>query len=158
MRSLKFGLYLLALFVLQTVVFPRLNLFGVAPDLVLIFVVGCAVTAEPLPANLLAAGCGLFQDLLSAGPYLNLLLKVVIVNAGSAIKEGFAGDELSLSAWLIALFTPLHLIIEALVVYFFFERQFSPFYLAGRVALATLYNLLLLPLLFPLVKALNDAG
>jgi len=34
-RILKLALYILAILLLQTVVFARLNLFGVCPDLVL---------------------------------------------------------------------------------------------------------------------------
>jgi rod shape-determining protein MreD len=157
MRFIKYGFYILAILVLQTVIFPRLNFFGAVPDLVLVSVIAGALAGEALPSNIFAAVLALCQDLLSAGPYLNTIIKIIANNIAGRLHDGFVGDDYALAAGLVALFTPLQAIVEGLIVCFFFGRQFSPGYLAWRLVADTIYNLLLLPLIFPLVKALNDA-
>ena len=157
MRFIKYGLYILAILVLQTVIFPRLNFFGALPDLVLVSVIAGAIAGEALPSNVFAAALALSQDLLAAGPYLNTIIKIIVNNIAGRLHDGFVGDDYALAAGLVALFTPLQAIVEGLIVYFFFGRQFSPAYFVFRLAAETVYNLLLLPLIFPLVKALNDA-
>ncbi len=155
MRFLKLAVYVVAVIVLQTVVFARLNFLGVVPDLVLVSVVAFAVTGERVPSNLFAAGLAWLQDVLSAGFYLNTIVKLVGNNVIVALKDNYSGDEYSLAAGLLALFTPLQLIAEGLVVYFFLGGHFSPVYFAFRLCCATVYNLLLLPLVFPVVRELN---
>jgi rod shape-determining protein MreD len=157
MRALKTGAYILAVIILQTVVFARLNFLGVMPDLVLVSVVAFAVLGERAPANLFAAGLSFIQDLLSAGIYLNTIVKLVVNNIIGGVKENYSGDEYSLTAGLVALFTPVQLIIEGLIIYFFFAGRFSPAYFIFKLFCATLYNLMLVPLIFPVVKELNRA-
>ena len=62
-----------------------------------------------------------------------------------------------LTAGLVALFTPVQLIIEGLIIYFFLAGRFSPVYFIFKLICATLYNLMLVPLIFPVVKELNRA-
>jgi rod shape-determining protein MreD len=157
MRFIKYALYILFILVLQTVIFPRLNFFGVVPDLVLISVIVGAIVGAALPSNIFTAILALLQDLLSAGPYLNTIMKMIVSNIAGRLKAGFVDDDYSLAAGLVALCTPLYVLSEGLVVCFFFDRPVSPGYLVWRMSAETIYNLLLLPLLFPLVKALNDA-
>jgi rod shape-determining protein MreD len=157
MRVLKTSGFILAVIILQTVVFARLNFLGVMPDLVLVSVIAFAVLGERTPANFFAAGLALLQDLLSAGIYLNTIIKLVVNNIIGGVKENYSGDEYSLTVSLVALFTPVQLIIEAAIIYFFLAGRFSPVYLLFRLFCATIYNLMLVPLIFPLVKELNRA-
>jgi len=154
MRFVKLAGYIIAVLVLQTVVFARLNFLGVMPDLVLVSVIAFAVAGERVPSNLFAAGLAWLQDLLSAGYYLNTIVKLVVNNIIVAVRDNYSGDDYSLTAGLVALFTPLQLIAEALIVYFFLAGRFSPAYFAFKLVAATLYNLLLVPLVFPVVRGL----
>lgn len=155
MRPVKTAFFILAVIILQTVVFARLNFLGVVPDLILVSVIAFAVTAEHLPANIFSGAIAFLQDLLAGGFYLNTIIKVVAANVVSAVKAGFVGDDYALAAGLTALFTPIHLVIEGAVYYFFLAKQFSFFFFIFKVFVATIYNLLLAALVFPVVREIN---
>jgi rod shape-determining protein MreD len=155
MRLFKIGLYILAVIVFQTVVFARLNFLGVMPDLILVSVVAFAVLADRTPSNIFSAVISGLQDIFSTGIYVNTIIKLAINNIINSVKEGYVGDEYSLTISLVALFTPVQLMIEGMIAYCFFGRQFSLFYFIFKMFVGTIYNLMLVPILFPLVKELN---
>ncbi|KPJ67196.1 hypothetical protein AMJ44_07360 [candidate division WOR-1 bacterium DG_54_3] len=155
MRLLKLVLYALVIIVLQTVVFTRLNLFGVSPDLILVSVIGYAVLEKRQDSALFAAGSGFIQDILSYGIYLHTITRVVACSLVSTIKENFAGGELSLIAGLVAVFTPLVLIVEGGIYSIFWGRALDLVHLATTIFIATVYNLFMVPILFPIIKRVS---
>ncbi|MFC1540514.1 rod shape-determining protein MreD [Candidatus Margulisiibacteriota bacterium] len=157
MRLLKFGSYVLLVLALQTVVFARLNLFGAAPDLVLISVILFAVLEDRKNALLFAAGAAFLQDILGHGIYLNMVVKLLVGYLVSSIKEGFAGDELFQAIGSTAVFTPLALLAEGVVYYLFFGRQIDVLAFAASLVLSTFFNVLLVPILFPLARRVARA-
>lgn len=148
MRYLKILLYLLAVLLLQTVVLPRLNFFGVIPDLFLVSAIVFAVLEERTPATLFSASAGFIQDLFSAGVYFNTIVKIMASNLVSSIKEEFMGDEYQLATVLVVLFTPAILIIEGLL------NAPAPYYFVFRMIATTLYNLLVFPLAYKVLKGI----
>ncbi|OGB88818.1 hypothetical protein A2625_02095 [candidate division WOR-1 bacterium RIFCSPHIGHO2_01_FULL_53_15] len=155
MRIVKIAVFGLSVIGLQTTVFARLNFFGVIPDLVLVSVIAFAVVSQKTPANLFSASLAFVQDCLSFGLYLNTIIKVVINNIVAGVKDGYVGDEYALTAGLVAVFTPAYLLIEGAVYYFFLAKQLSPGYFIFKMFIATIYNLMLVPLIFPLVSEIN---
>ena len=152
MRFLKLAAYILAVIVLQTVIFPRLSFMGVYPDLILVSVIAFAVLAERNAATLFSGSLAFLQDVFSAGIYLNTIVKVIVSNAVCSLKEEFMGNEYSLTAGLVAALTPLIILTQAGILFFFFEKDLNWPYLVFSLAATTLYNLLMVPLLFPVVK------
>jgi rod shape-determining protein MreD len=155
MRLLKMVLYALVIIVLQTVIFVRLNFLGVSPDLILVSVIGYAVLGKRQNSILFAAGSGFMQDILSYGIYLHTITRVVACSLVSAIKENFVGNELSLIAGLVAIFTPLVLIIEVGIYSVFWGRAFDLAQLATTIFIATVYNLIMVPILCPIIKRVS---
>jgi rod shape-determining protein MreD len=153
MRFLKVSLYILTVLVLQTVIFSRLNFMGVSPDLALVSVIIFAVLEERSPSTLFAAAISFVQDCLSVGPYLNTVFKTVISNVISGVRERFVGDEYSFAAGMVAVLTPAYVLIEGAVLYLVFQKETGFSYLIIKILVGTIYNLLLVPLLFPAVKA-----
>ena len=143
---------------MQTVFFPRLGFFGVSPDLILVSVIALAVLAERTPATLFAAAAAFIQDLLLAGFFLNTIIKPVIGNIVSSVKEEFMGDDYSLTAGMVALFTPLFILFEAAFFYFFFQKQSDALALVFRLAAETGYNLILVPPIFYVLKGVIPRG
>ncbi|MFH1576555.1 MAG: rod shape-determining protein MreD [Candidatus Margulisiibacteriota bacterium] len=154
MRKLKISLYLLAALVLQTVVFARLNFFGVVPDLVLVTVIIFAVKENYQATVLFAAAAGFLQDVLSAGIYLNTIVNILVATLVSTSKQSFLGDEKLLVAGLVAIFTPLLFVFEGLVFFVFYSRPFDLQHLIVSIVLGTLYNLLLALIFLPLTRML----
>ena len=151
MRWLKLLFLLAAVVALQTALFSRFRFFGAAPDLVLVAVIIAAVLDQGMTAVLFAAAAGLCQDVLSIGPYLNLLTKTLAAGAITLLRRSFLGDECSLIAGLVAALTPLLMLLELAGVPAA-GRVAEPLPLAGRIALSTLYSLLLVPLLLPAAR------
>ena len=58
---------LVTAFFLQTVLFPRLGIEVLVPDLILGAVVAAALILEPIPAILIGTGAGLLQDSFTGG-------------------------------------------------------------------------------------------
>jgi rod shape-determining protein MreD len=152
MRLLKIGLYALLVLALQTVVFARLNLFGAAPDLILVSVIIFAILAESRSAVIYAAAVGFLQDILSHGIYINMIIKIPVAFLVSNLKEGFAGEEFTFALSAVAVLTPLTLLAEGAFCCFFSGRQVDILGLAMLILLSTLYNLALVPLLLPLAR------
>ncbi|MFC1570934.1 hypothetical protein ACFL31_00115 [Candidatus Margulisiibacteriota bacterium] len=155
MRLLKIVLYVLVILVLQTVVFARLNFFGVRPDLVLVLAIVWAVLFSRRNATLLTLITALMQDILSFGIYLNIITKVVVGTLVSTMKEGFIGDDFHLAVWCVALFTPLSLIAEGIILFFFAHKQVDVPHLLFMMIFATIYNFILLYPIFFIVKKIG---
>lgn len=151
MRTFKLILFLLALLLIQTVLLPFVTFFGAMPDLFLVAVVIYTVQAEKGTSTFFAAGAGFLQDLFSAGFYVNTLSKVVISLLVGGIGDEVVGDARSFSASMVAIITPLYLIVEGLVIYFG-GHHFSVFYYLLEILLTTLYNLALVPVIYFLMQ------
>ncbi len=145
-------LYTLLILVLQTVVFPRLSIFGAFPDLILVSVVLFAVLEEQPRSTFFAAGTGFLQDVFSYGIYTNTIFKIVVCSLVGKIKESFIGNEYSLVAGLVVVFTPLVLIFERGIQAIFFKAQIDLLHLFFMIILTTIYNLVMVPIFSPIMK------
>jgi rod shape-determining protein MreD len=137
---------------MQTVVFSRLHFFGVSPDLILVSIICFAVLERRERAIVFAAGSAFLQDILSFGIYLHTMTRVVISWLANSVKESFAGNEYSLAASFVFLFTPLALVIESGFHSVFGGRPFDIGHLLFTMLVATFYNLFMVPILFPILR------
>lgn len=152
MRSTKALIFILTVLILQTAIFSRLSFLGSMPDLILVSVIAFAVIEEQVPAAGFAALAGILQDVLSAGIYLNLLVKVLASNLVSFVKQKFIGDEMFLAGMMVAACTGLILVLQYLTYYFVFGRQFSFWAFIFRLLFETAANLLLTPIVFSILR------
>jgi len=155
MRYLKLAIFVILLLVLQIGVFSRLIIFGVVPDLILVAVVTFTVINQDEESILFAAGSSLFQDLLSYGLYLNLILKVVYSATTNAIKKSFMGSDFLLAAGVLVIFTLITFILNGIIFPLLGSKGID--YLAWLLSTlsASLYNLLFLPIIFAILKDLS---
>lgn len=156
MRWFKILLYIIVILILQTVILPRLNFFGVIPDLILVSVVIFSIQAEAPLALTFALSLGLVQDSFAGGLYLNAILKVILSAVVVRLKEKYLGNEREFTFGLVAVLTPVYLISEALIYLFFFHQSvgtFGSFIL--RLVFSTLYNLIMAALLRSLIRGLD---
>ncbi len=157
MYLLLIVIYALLMIILQTVVFARLNFFGISPDLILVSVISFAVLGGRSKATLFAAGSSFVQDVLSFGIYMHTITRVVVCSLVSSVKGSFAGSEYSLTAGLVVFFTPVILIIEGGFYWLFSGRPIDIGQLLFTILIATFYNLFMVPIIFPIVKKLSHA-
>lgn len=97
------------------------------------------------------------QDVLSFGIYLNTIVKIVISLIVNLLKENFMGNEFIFSVILVVVFTPLSRLFEVGILYFFGGSQFDYYSIIVNTILATVYNMLFVPVLFPIVKRISHA-
>jgi hypothetical protein len=148
MRFFKLLFFVLAILLLQTVLFPRLPVFGAFPDLVMVCAVCATAASGSASALALVILLSFFQDLLSAGIYINTAGKLLLSALVIRVKERFLGDSRSLSLWLVLIGSPLLIGVEAGVHSLLYQSAFAFFPLLFRVVITTLYNLALTPLIY----------
>lgn len=141
---------------MQTVIFPRLAFWGVMPDLILVSVIAFTVLNEEAPSTLFSAVSAFLQDLLSTGIYINTMIKVLVGAIVSRVKEEFAREEYSLIAGLVALLTPVLMLLEWAFYHFFFGIRYAPLSMFFKIAVTTIYNLVLVPLVLPVVARISN--
>lgn len=137
------------------VVLPRLNIFGVVPDLVLVTVIIYVIKADAGKATLFSALFGFLQDLLSAGAFINTILKVLAAAVIVRVKENYLGDEFSLVLSSVALLSGIYVIIETLLIWLVWQGNFSIWALLFRIIVSAAYNTLLVPLVYPVLKEIS---
>lgn len=156
MRWLKIISFIFGVFLLQTVILPRLNFFGVIPDLILILVVIFSAQVEGPSAVTFAAIAGALQDVFSAGPCLNVILKVIFSGVIVRVREKYLGDEQMFIYFAVAASTFIYILSEAAVYSLVFDKSAGPAgNLSFRLFVSILYNLLLTSLLLPLIRGLK---
>lgn len=154
MRTFRWALYVLCLLVLQTVIFPRLNLFGIYPDSLLVAVVVFAAIAQRSPALVFAGSLGFLQDILSVGYYINTIIKVVAGLIVANINQEFVGDKSRLALGLTALISPAAVLLESLFYGSFLGADLDVWFSLFKLVIQTGMNLLLVPVLFWLTEKL----
>jgi rod shape-determining protein MreD len=140
----------LAALVLQTTLFGRLTIAGVAPDVVLIAVLFFAVRSRSEPAILFAFLAGLVFDALSVTA-LGLRAGIYSAVAFLAIRtiERMDSSPFSVAAWM-GLMTLAGVVLFLLVGTIFGQVNIDAGEAMRRIILVPIYNLALAVLLAPL--------
>ena len=149
MRFYKIPFFIILVLCLQTVVLPK---FGLRPDLVLVSIIIFAVHYSFNRALVFTLFISLAQDLLSAGGYFNLVFKALVFLLINLVKHNFEGEEQKLIFILVALLSPLGLIIEAFLVF----PELAIMTVVLRTVWLTMLNLFSVFLLLPLVESFCD--
>jgi rod shape-determining protein MreD len=155
-RVLVLGGVIVAALLLESTVLAPFRLAGVRPDLLVIAVVAVAMAAGPTSAACFGFCAGLVADLLFAQPvgvsalvYTGVgfavgLLRVYVVSSATWVHLALAGAASLTSAWCAGV------VMRVL--------DLSSWGFVGRAGpLVALYNLLLAPVIYPLVRRLAAA-
>jgi len=156
-RVAAFGLLILTAVLVQSTALARLTLFGVAPDLVLVVVICLALLQGPTTGSVAGFSAGFLRDLLLQSPKgltgLSYLIAGYVVGSVRPYVEStsvfvpvfgvFAG---SLGA------TALYEVLQAVL-----GQETGPIgHSIQLVLLLAVYNTLLVPFVYPLVRRLTQ--
>ena len=155
MQFLYYGLYIGFVIILQTTVLARINIAGVTPDLVLPSVIVFSILNSGKRSVIFAGVFGFVQDIFSFGLYINMIMKVIISNLVDLTKESFVGNDFMLALILVAVFTPGSLLVEAWILKMVVAKQVLLVPLAVKIFWSTLYNLLIIPIIFPILNKIK---
>lgn len=157
MRRLAiFSLVMLTAVLLQTTVFPRVKLFGVEPDLILVVVISLALLEGPTTGATAGFGGGLLKDLLLDAPtgitgFSHLLVGYAIGSIRPYVQSTSVFVPVS-GIFLGSLVgTALYEVIDALL-----GRTSASFDRVLKVIVLTaFYNALLVPFVYPLIRRIT---
>lgn len=152
MLFLLLSLYVLLITVLQTVVFSRLQIFGVSPDLFLVSVIICAALDKGGRSFGFALVLGLIKDLLSFGSYFNVVTKLLVAAMINLSKEKFVWNKFLLCLSFVLVISPALFAIEGIMIMSNRVNEIIWAQFIFKTFIATIYNLLAVFMLYPLVK------
>ena len=151
-RYIKIIMFFAVVACLQATLSPRIAVFGVKPDLLLIAVViwGLSFGAEKGGAVGLLAG--FLEDLLSASFYINILIKAMLGYFAGIVRGSIAVASTLVSTAAVAALTPISYLLELMIFYFFFGRPLPSLYsVISVVTVSSLYNAALTAAAFNLI-------
>jgi len=153
MKLLKIALSILLIYLFQVTIFSRLSVFGVKADILLIVTTLFAVTYGAEEGFLMGLYCGLVQDIFGGSFYMQTVSKAVLGFLIGTFKESVFGTEEGVALTAVAVATVTNFILELMMLFFFFGRPIaSPLALMSALIISCLYNSLLAPIFFPMVK------
>jgi len=153
MKILKIVLSIILVYLLQVTIVSRLSVFGVKADLLLIITTLFAVTYGAEDGFLMGLFCGLVQDMFGGSFYMHSLSKALLGFLMGTFKESVFGTEEGVALTAVSVATITNFIMEAIFLFFFFGRPLaSPLTLIIALIISCLYNSLLAPLFYPIVK------
>jgi rod shape-determining protein MreD len=142
----KTGIVLLfiAVAALQTALSPRIAIFGVKPDLLLVAVVVWGITRGGTEGGVVGLGAGFLEDILSANIYIHTFTKGIAGFLSGFLQRNFGMDLARISVISVSVLTPLSYILEIMSFYFFFGRQLPGISsLFSVIVLSSIYNAVL---------------
>lgn len=157
-RSLALAAVVLLAVALQSTLLARLTVLGVIPQLVLVVVVSLAFLDGPRVAVVVGFAGGLLQDLLLPQSIIGLTALVyTLVGYGVASLRQFAPGE---SVWspvlAVALASAVAEFSYAILAIILGQPWVSLSFTAKVTGLVVLYDTLLTPFTFPLVRKMAD--
>jgi rod shape-determining protein MreD len=157
-RVLAIGAILVAALALQSTVVAQVTLLGVIPQLVLIVVVSLAFTDGPRVGVVTAFAGGLLQDLLLPQSIVGLtaLVYVLIAFAVGSFREYSITESVWAPVFVVALSSFIAEAGYAVLAVILGQPWVSFVFTSKVIGLVVLYNTLLTPLLFPLVRRVAD--
>lgn len=157
-RTAAIGAILIAALALQSTLVAQVTLLGVIPQLVLIVVVSLAFTDGPRVGVVTAFAGGLLQDLLLPQAIVGLtpLVYVLIAYAVGIFREYSTTDSVWAPVFTVAVCSLLAETSYALLSVILGQPWVSVVFTMKVIGLVVLYNTLLTPLLFPLVRRVAD--
>lgn len=158
---ISLGAVLVAVLI-QTTLFRRVQPYGVAPDLVLLVVIGAARWLEPEPAVLLGFTAGLLLDLLGSSPLGLRALVLTVVAFGTVRFSSYFEENPFLLLGAVAALSLLGVLGLAVIGTLFGERTFSDADAWRTILLVPVYNVIvgivLVPLLTRLLHPVRTGG
>jgi len=151
-------LFFISVAALQTALSPRIAIFGVKPDFLLIAVVVWAIVHGGLQGGFVGLAAGLLEDILSAGFYVHAFTKAIAGYLSGAFRGSFSFSKSSTYVVTVVLMTFISYLFEIISFYFFFGRQLPGFYsIVSVMFLSAIYNGVLTLVLFPFFEKISQA-
>ena len=152
-RTLLLGAVILTALLLQTTVFAELNLLGAKPELLYLVTIVFAILEGPASGAIAGFAGGMAQDFLLDAPkgITALTLTLLGYTMGMA-RQYIVTPSPILPVFLVAGGTCAGVVFHGVVSFLLGELDTSWLYLFRIALLSALYNAILTPLVYPLLR------
>jgi rod shape-determining protein MreD len=158
-RVVSWGAIVLTALVLQSTLFSRITLAGAKPELVYLITVALAFLEGPSSGALGGFTAGMAQDFLLNQPKGMTALTLTLVGyAVGTLRQYVVTPNPLLPIVLVGASTTGGLLFYGLVSFLLGQLTVDAAYLVRVAVLSGLYNAILTPILFPLVKRVARAS
>lgn len=155
MHSFALSLLTLAAIVLQTAFFPRIG-FGLKPDLLMIMVISFTLLNGIKRGTIAGFALGLIEDLLSGGFIgLNTMTKTLLSFSTGLLEKSIFHDNIFVPSLLSFVGTILNSLLYMIIVHSF-DQRFTMFPPLGRLLALALLNALLAPLIYMVIRHVEN--
>jgi rod shape-determining protein MreD len=154
MKVFKLFVLIMLAYLVQTIVISRFAILGVRADLLLIITALYAVTFGAEKGFLVGILCGSIQDIFGTTFFAHTIPFALLGFLIGTFKESVFGTEESVAFTAVSVAAVTNYVFELLFLFFFFGRPIaSPLILLATLVISCLYNSLLAPLIYPLIRS-----
>lgn len=157
-RAVSWGAVILAALVLQSTVFAQITLGGARPELVYLATIVLAFLEGPSSAALAGFSGGMVQDFLLNTPKgITALTLTLLGYVVGNLRQYFTTPSPLLPVFVVGAGTSAAVVFERLVAYLLGTGT-GFLYVLQIALLSGLYNMLLTPFLFPLLRRVAESS
>ena len=144
---------------LQSTVFAQLRLAEARPELLYLLTVVLAMLEGPAAGAVFGFAGGMAQDFLLNAPKGITALTLTLLGYGvGKLRPYIATTSAFLPVLLVAAGTALGVLFYGLVAFLLGQLQFGGLYLLRIALLSALYNAVLSPILYPLLRRVSESS
>jgi rod shape-determining protein MreD len=152
-RTVLLTVVVLSALLLQTTVFADIRLFGARPELMFLLTIAFGVLEGPASGAVAGFASGMSQDFLLNQPKGITALTLVLVGyAIGMLRQYIVSPSPLLPVFLVAGGTFGGVVFYGVVSFLLGQLDTSWWYLLRTAALSAVYNAILTPLLFPILR------
>ena len=152
-RTLLLTVVVLSALLLQTTVFADVRLFGARPELMFLLTIAFGVLEGPASGAVAGFASGMSQDFLLNQPKGITALTLVLVGyAIGMLRQYIVSPSPVLPVFLVAGGTFVGVVFYGVVSFLLGQLDTSWWYLFRVATLSAVYNAILTPLLFPILR------
>ena len=152
-RTVLLTVVVLSALLLQTTVFADIRLFGARPELMFLLTIAFGVLEGPASGAIAGFASGMSQDFLLNQPKGITALTLVLVGyAIGMLRQYIVSPSPVLPVFLVAGGTFVGVVFYGVVSFLLGQLDTSWWYLFRVAALSAVYNAILTPLLFPILR------
>lgn len=152
-RTVLLTVVVLSALLLQTTVFADIRLFGARPELMYLLTIAFGVLEGPASGAVAGFASGMSQDFLLNQPKGITALTLVLVGyAIGMLRQYIVSPSPLLPVFLVAGGTFVGVVFYGVVSFLLGQLDTSWWYLLRTAGLSAIYNAILTPLLFPILR------
>jgi rod shape-determining protein MreD len=158
-RTLTLALVILTAIVLQTTVFADVRLLGAKPELLYLVTIVIALLEGSSSGAVTGFACGMAQDFLLNQPKGITALTLTLLGYAVGVTSQYIVTQSALvPVVLVAIGTLVGVLFNRVVALLLGQAEASAYFVVRIALLSALYNAILTPIFFPLIRRLTQAS